>query len=52
MSELVPPHMLKRFEIDTSEKQNMLVELRMLGVSHSTIFPDLDGLARDLAQRF
>jgi hypothetical protein len=52
MTELVSPNILKKYEIEPSFKQSMLVELRMLGVSHSTLFPDLDGLAKDLAQRF
>lgn len=50
MNDLVPPNILRRYEIDPDEKGTMLAELRMLGVSHSTIFPDLDGLAKDLAQ--
>lgn len=52
MNEIVPPSILKKYEIDPSMKKTMFDELRMLGVSHSTIFPDLDGLAKDLAQRF
>jgi hypothetical protein len=52
MNELVPPHILKRYKIDKNARQGMLKELRILGISHATIFPDLDGLAKDLAQRF
>lgn len=52
MNDLVPPGILIKYEIEPSVKQSMLVELHMLGISHSTIFPDLDGLAEDLAQRF
>jgi len=52
MNDLVPPSILKRYEVAPNMKHKMLMELRMLGVSHSTIFPDLDGLAKDLAQRF
>jgi len=52
MNDLVPPSILKKYEIDPSMKKTMFEELQMLGVSYSTIFPDLDGLAKDLAQRF
>lgn len=52
MNDLIPPRILKRYKIDPNMRQKMLRELRMLGVSHATIFPDLDGLAKDLAQRF
>lgn len=52
MNNLVPPNILKRYKIDPNERQGMLRELRMLGISHATMFPDLDGLAKDLVQRF
>ena len=39
-------------DIDESERKKMLGELRILGVSHATLFPDLDGLAKDLTQLF
>lgn len=37
------------YQIDHSVSQSILQELSMLGVSHSTIFPDLDHLGRDIA---
>ncbi len=45
----VPQH-LKRYEFLTNDRGQMLSELRLLGVSRSTVFPDLDGLARELSE--
>ena len=33
-------------------KRSLMQDLRILGVSESTLFPDLDGLARDIRQLF
>jgi len=43
---------LKRYVIDRRNMKLMLEDLRMLGISYSTLFPDLDGLAKDLEKRF
>jgi hypothetical protein len=43
---------LRKFVIDRGEMKKMLEDLRMLGISHATLFPDLDGLAKDLEKRF
>ena len=43
---------LAAIDIDPSCQQSLLKELRILGVSHSTLFPDLDGLAKDLKSVF
>jgi len=45
---------LKKYIIDgrKSNTKKMLEDLRMLGISHATLFPDLDGLAKDLEKRF
>ena len=47
----VPQH-LRRYDVDPAARQQMRVDLRVLGVSHSTVFPDLDGLTRELAELF
>jgi len=43
---------LQRHVVDAGKLDEMLYDLRILGVSHSTLFPDLDGLAADLKSRF
>jgi hypothetical protein len=39
---------LIEYEIDIDEKSSLLRELSILGISASTVFPDLEHLARDL----
>jgi FRG domain len=39
---------VKRYEIDPARRQSMIGELRLLGVTPSVVFPDLDGLTADL----
>jgi hypothetical protein len=51
LADRVPQH-LSRYEIDPPDRQQMRNDLRILGISHSTVFPDLDGLARELAELF
>jgi hypothetical protein len=46
------PHHLRRYYIDPAVRQQMREDLRVLGISHSTVFPDLDGLARELAELY
>jgi hypothetical protein len=46
---LIPASLLVRFEILPGAILNIQRELRMLGVQEATAFPDLDGLARELA---
>jgi len=43
---------LKKYVIDSNKSQEMLDELRILGMSRTTLFPDLDGLAKDLTKLF
>ena len=43
---------LKRYVIDRRNVKQMLEDLRMIGISYATLFPDLDGLAKDLETRF
>jgi hypothetical protein len=52
LSDLIAPRHLKRYAIESSQRSGMLQDLRMLGISHASVFPDLDGLARDLATSF
>ena len=35
-----------------NDKQGMLDQLEVLGVSEAALFPELDGLARDLTELF
>jgi len=51
LSELVPPSVLKRYSIDPSVRDDLIGDLDLLGVSCATVFPDLDGLAKDLRNK-
>jgi hypothetical protein len=44
--------MLKRYVIDPACRQSMRSELAVLGITDSVVFPDLDGLANELKERF
>lgn len=48
MPEILPANILKRYEIQPSKTNSMLRELHSLGITHATLFPDLDGLAVEL----
>jgi len=43
---------LTRYEIDGNKSKEMLDELRILGVSRATMFPEPVGLAKDLTELF
>src|SRR5207245_1336328 len=49
---LVPGTILRRYEIDPTCRSAMTRHLAALGVTESVAYPDLEGLARDLRQRF
>jgi len=49
---LVPAATVRRYEIETTEQVAIRNELRRLGISHSTIWPDLEGLAKELADLY
>jgi hypothetical protein len=49
---LVPDSILKRYVIDPGCRLAIRRELAVLGVTESVAYPDLDGLARDLRDRF
>ncbi len=45
---LVQKGFFRKYIFPTSEVENILDDLKMLGITHTTIFPDLDGLAKEL----
>jgi FRG domain len=49
---LIPDTMLKRYEIDSSCRKSISKDLVLLGVTDSVAFPDLNGLAEELKNRF
>ena len=49
LADRIPQH-LRRYEIEPGVRQRMREDLGMLGICSSTMFPDLDGLARELAE--
>jgi hypothetical protein len=46
------PHLLKCYYIEAGRRESIRKDLRLLGISHSTVFPDLDGLANELAELY
>jgi hypothetical protein len=52
LQDLAPESILRRFVLDPTRKASFQRDLRMLGVQEASAFPDLDGLARELAQLF
>jgi|MudIll2142460700_1097286.scaffolds.fasta_scaffold31223_4 hypothetical protein len=51
LADRVPQH-LRLYEIDPLAMQQMRSDLRSLGISHSTVYPDLNGLADELAELY
>jgi hypothetical protein len=47
-----PWPILKRYVVDPACRQSMRSELAVLGTTESVAFPDIDGLANELAERF
>jgi hypothetical protein len=47
-----PWPILKRYVVDPACRQSMRSELAVLGITESVAFPDIDGLANELAERF
>jgi FRG domain len=43
---------LKRYEVDPACRPSMRRELTVLGITDSVVFPDIDGLANELKERF
>jgi len=52
LNSLVPDTMLKRYTVDPTCCSDMRNDLRLIGVTDSVTFPDLDGLARELETQF
>lgn len=48
----IAPQVLWRYEIDMDEQENIKKDLRLLGITHASINPDLDGLAMELKEIF
>jgi hypothetical protein len=42
------PQLLTRYDIEPKDRVVMQQHLYLLGISHSTVWPDLDGLAKEL----
>lgn len=52
LDKMVSGPLLKRYVINQNFRQEMLADLRVLGVTQTVAFPDLDGLATELRMRF
>jgi len=52
LSELIGPDLLRKYVINHKHSKEMMKELRMLGISHTTIFPEPEGLSEELKQLF
>lgn len=52
LSELVPPRILRQYRIHAASFESIRSDLRLAGITYSTMFPDLDGLAVDLRSWF
>jgi hypothetical protein len=50
INSLVGDDVLKCYEIDPDCRKTMRSELRDLGITNSVVFPDLDGLAKELEE--
>jgi hypothetical protein len=42
------PPLRARLNVPTNDRYDVLWSFRVLGITHATMFPDLDGLAKDL----
>jgi hypothetical protein len=51
LSEIVPDRLLRQYQI-LGPLESIRSDLRMMGITYSTMFPDLDGLATDLRSWF
>lgn len=51
-NDINPNAILKKYHINPGRKRKMLEELRMLGISYITLFPEVAGLSKDLEMIF
>jgi hypothetical protein len=49
---LIPSSMIVKFEILPRIRDDLLHNLVLLGIQQSTVFPDLDGLAKELSTNY
>lgn len=52
LSAIVPEELLRKFSIEPTAANEILNDLHLLGIHHSTAFPDLEGLAKELEDLF
>ena len=52
LNSLISNTILKRYTLDPTRHQSMISELRLLGVTDSVVFPELDGLALEFKSQF
>lgn len=52
MREAARTSYLKEYRLYSRRHSEILSELRVLGISHASLFPDLDGLATDLTMQY
>lgn len=52
LSQLAGPRVLRAYIVDSDSFGRVRADLRLAGISYSTMFPDLDGLAVDLQASF
>jgi hypothetical protein len=52
LNALAPPRLLAKLIITHTAKAHLLEELKILGIQEATAYPDLDGLAKELKERY
>jgi hypothetical protein len=52
MPDLVPDTILKKYVIYPKKREEMLRQLRSLGIGRASLFPDLEGLAHELGELY
>jgi hypothetical protein len=49
---MVEERILLKYVINPSNKEEFKQDLKMMGITHTSIFPDLDRLAKELEELF